>query len=78
MRVLISEFADGKIINEISLETANKKYEESIPGIKKIQPNLLKIFPEKWSNEIYLKGLRREISIVSKDFAFIGAPMILK
>ncbi len=78
MRVLISEFADGEAINEISVETSNKKYEESIPGIRKIQPNLLEIFPEKWSNEIYLNGLRREVSIISKDFAFIGAPMILK
>ncbi|UCG02043.1 MAG: hypothetical protein JSW11_20915 [Candidatus Heimdallarchaeota archaeon] len=78
MRVLISEFAEGKVVNEISLESPNKKYEESTPGIRKIQPNLLKIFPEKWSNEIYLNGLRREISIISKDFAFIGAPLILK
>lgn len=78
MRVLISEFADGKVINEISLESSNRRYEESIPGIRKIQPNLFQIFPEKWSNEIYLNGLRREISIISKDFAFIGAPMILK
>lgn len=78
MRVLISEFGDGKVINEILRETADKKYEESIPGVRKVQSNLLRIFPEKWSNEIYLNGLRREISIISKDFAFIGAPMILK
>jgi hypothetical protein len=78
MRVLISEFADGKVANEILVETFNKKYEESIPGVRKIQSNLLEMFPEKWSNEIYLNGLRREISIISKDFAFIGAPMIMK
>ncbi|MFX0015792.1 MAG: hypothetical protein ACFFB2_01040 [Promethearchaeota archaeon] len=78
MRVLISEFADGEIANEISLESTNKSYEETIPGVRKIRPNLLEVFPEKWSNEIYLDGLRREISIISKDFAFIGAPLILK
>ncbi len=78
MRVLISEFANGDIINEISLEKPNKAYEETIPGIRNIQSNLLQIFPEKWSNEVYLNGLRREIAILSKDFAFIGAPMILK
>lgn len=78
MRILISEFAGGKIINEITLESSNKHYEETIPGIRKISPNLLQIFPEKWSNEVYLNGLRREIAIISKDFAFIGAPMILK
>ncbi|MHA2243562.1 MAG: hypothetical protein ACXADY_01200 [Candidatus Hodarchaeales archaeon] len=78
MRVLIAEFAGGRIVNEISLETANKTYEETIPGIRKIQPNLLQTFPEKWSNEVYLNGLRREIAIISKDFAFIGAPMILE
>ena len=78
MRVLITEFAGGKIVNEISIEKKNKTYEETIPGIRKIQPNLLQTFPEKWSNEVYLNGLRREIGIVSKDFAFIGAPMILK
>lgn len=78
MRVLVSEFADGEVVNEILLENSNNKYEESIPGVRKIQSNLLQIFPEKWSNEIYLNGLRREISIISKDFAFIGAPMILE
>ncbi|MFX1282495.1 MAG: hypothetical protein ACFFB5_02530 [Promethearchaeota archaeon] len=78
MRILISEFAGGSIVNEISLESSNKIYEETIPGIRKISPNLLQIFPEKWSNEVYLNGLRREIAIVSKDFAFIGAPMILE
>ena len=78
MRILISEFADNKIINEISLERPSKTYEKTVPGIRKIQSNLLQIFPEKWSNEVYLDGLRREIANVSKDFAFIGAPMILK
>ena len=78
MRVLISEFANGKIINEIILERQSKTYEETIPGIRKIKPNLLSIFPEKWSNEVYLDGLRREVGVISKDFAFIGAPMILK
>ncbi|UCE14389.1 MAG: hypothetical protein JSV04_04225, partial [Candidatus Heimdallarchaeota archaeon] len=78
MRVLISEFANGEIINEIVLERDNKTYEETIPGIRKINPNLLSVLPEKFANEIYLDGLRREIGVISKDFAFIGAPMILK
>ncbi|MFX0182171.1 MAG: hypothetical protein ACFE95_03725 [Candidatus Hodarchaeota archaeon] len=77
MRVLITKFEDEGINNEIALETPNEEYEEMIPGIRKIQPNLLEIFPEKWSNEVYLNGLRREIATISKDFAFIGAPLIL-
>ena len=75
MRVLISEF--GEIRNEISLESETGNYYETIPGINKIQFDLLKDFPEKWSNEVYLNGLRREISTLAKDFAFIGAPLIL-
>ncbi|MHA2225504.1 MAG: hypothetical protein ACXAC8_09890 [Candidatus Hodarchaeales archaeon] len=78
MRVLISEFANGRIVNEIALESNIKTYEQTLPGVRRIIPNLMQIFPEKWSNEIYLNGLRSEISKISKDFAFIGAPMILK
>ena len=75
MRVLISEF--GEIRNEISLESETGNYNETIPGINKIQFDLLKDFPEKWSNEVYLNGLRSEIANLAKDFAFIGAPLIL-
>jgi hypothetical protein len=78
MRILISKFADGKAFNEISIEKPNEEYEKPIPGIRKIKPSLHDIFPETWRNEIYLKGLRREIATISKDFAFIGAPLILK
>ncbi len=77
MRVLITEFAGGEIINEIALEKSDEVYEETIPGIRKIRSNLLEIFPGIWTNEVYLNGLRREIAVLSKDFAFIGAPMIL-
>ncbi|MHA2039728.1 MAG: hypothetical protein ACW98X_25210 [Promethearchaeota archaeon] len=75
MRILISEF--GNIENKISLESNIQGYQESIPGINSIETDLLNIFPEKWSNEVYLQGLRREIANLSKDFAFIGAPLIL-
>ncbi len=75
MRVLISEFGD--IRNEISLDSKLDNYYQTIPGIRTIQSDLLKIFPEKWSNEVYLQGLRREIANLAKDFAFIGAPLIL-
>ncbi len=78
MRILIADFAEGKVSNEISIEKSNEEYEKPIPGIRKIKPNLHDIFPEKWRNDVYLTGLRREIAAISKDFAFIGAPLILK
>ncbi|MFX0172135.1 MAG: hypothetical protein ACFE9L_09455 [Candidatus Hodarchaeota archaeon] len=77
MRVLISRYTKEDITNEIALEIPNAEYEEKIPGIRNIRSDLLEIFPEKWRNEVYLQGLRREIATISKDFAFIGAPMIL-
>ncbi len=76
MRVLISSFSED-IHNEIALETQKRDYEQSLPGISNIRSDLLKIFPDKWSNELYIKGLKREIGVISKDFAFIGAPLIL-
>jgi hypothetical protein len=78
MRVLICEFFNSIFVNEIALESTNSIYEENIPGIRKIKPNLLEIFPKKWNNEVYLDGLRREVSKISEDFALIGAPMILQ
>ncbi len=75
MRVLISKFSNFS--NEISLETPVETYQETIPGIRRIQPNLLQIFPEKWKNELYISGLKREIAKIAKDFAFIGSPLIL-
>lgn len=78
MRVLISEFYNEIFVNEISIESTNSKYEENIPGVRRIKPNLLEIFPKQWSNEVYLNGLRREVSNIAKDFALIGAPMVLK
>lgn len=78
MRILIAKFADGEVSNEISIEKSNEEYEKPIPGIRNIKPNLHEIFPEMWRNEIYLTGLRREFATISKDFAFIGAPLILK
>ncbi|MHA1992995.1 MAG: hypothetical protein ACW97Z_00475 [Candidatus Hodarchaeales archaeon] len=78
MRVLISEYDNQERINQIAVEKSDVKYELSIPGIKSIKADLLNFFPEKWSNEVYLNGLRREISKIAKDFAFIGAPLILK
>ncbi|MHA1973535.1 MAG: hypothetical protein ACTSW1_11110 [Candidatus Hodarchaeales archaeon] len=77
MRVLVSEF-DGQIKNSIISEKTINTYEESIPGIRNINATLLNVFPDKWKNEIYLGGLKREIAHIAKDFAFIGAPMILK
>lgn len=77
MRVLISSFSNEKIVNEIVLEKSLENYEETIPGIRNIRSDLLEIFPDKWSNELYIKGLKREISTISKDFAFIGAPLLL-
>ncbi len=78
MRVLISEFYNEIFVNEISIESTNSKYEENIPGVRRIKPNLLEIFPKQWSNEVYLNGLRREVSNIAKDFALIGATMVLK
>ena len=66
-----------KIVNEIVLEKSLENYEKTIPGIRNIRSDLLEIFPDKWSNELYIKGLKREISTISKDFAFIGAPLLL-
>jgi len=78
MRVLMCEFYNELFVNEIALESANSKYEENIPGVRRIKPNLLEIFPKQWSNEVYLDGLRHEVSKISEDFALIGAPMILQ
>lgn len=77
MRILISEFFNNIFVNEIALESANSIYEERIPGIRSIKPNLFEIFPKQWSNETYIDGLRKQISRISEDFALIGAPMIL-
>ncbi|MFX0016096.1 MAG: hypothetical protein ACFFB2_13610 [Promethearchaeota archaeon] len=78
MRILISEFFNEIFVNEIAIETPNNIYEENIPGIRRIRPNLLEIFPKQWSNETYIEGLRLEVSKIAEDFALIGAPMILK
>ena len=78
MRVLIAEFYNEIFFNEIAIESSNTVYEEKIPGIRRIKANLLEIFPNQWSNEAYLEGLRREVSKIARDFALIGAPMILK
>ncbi len=78
MRVLVSEFDDEKRVNQIALEKPNPNYEMAIPGIQSINAELLDFFPDKWSNEVYIQGLRREVSRIAKDFAFIGAPLILK
>ena len=77
MRVLICEFFNRIFVNEIAIESTNSLYEEDTPGIRRIKPKLLEIFPEKWNNEVYLDGLRRDVSRISEDFALIGAPMIL-
>ncbi len=78
MRVLMCEFFNRIFVNEIASESTNSIYEENIPGIRRIKSNLLEIFPKKWSNEVYIDGLRREVSRISEDFALIGAPMILQ
>ncbi|MHA1975620.1 MAG: hypothetical protein ACW98F_05735 [Candidatus Hodarchaeales archaeon] len=78
MRVLIAEFDKSNRVNQIALEKTDPLYEISIPGIQSINVDLLDFFPAKWSNEVYVKGLRREIAKIAKDFAFIGAPLILK
>ncbi|MFX0112994.1 MAG: hypothetical protein ACFFB3_00450 [Candidatus Hodarchaeota archaeon] len=78
MRVLISEFWNHIFVNKITLESTNKRYEDNIPGVRRIRPDLLKIFPKQWNNEAYIDGLRRRVSKISKDFANIGAPMLLK
>ncbi|MHA2174591.1 MAG: hypothetical protein ACXAB2_03720 [Candidatus Hodarchaeales archaeon] len=77
LRVLISEYDSKRRINQISIEMENSEYEQTLPGIESINSDLLNFFPEKWRNEVYLQGLRREISKIAKDFAFIGAPLIL-
>ena len=76
MRVLISKF--GEISNKISLESKIKGYSETVPGIKTIDIDLLEIFPEKWSNEVYLQGLRREIANLSKDFFILASAKAVK
>ena len=77
MRILISEFHNNVFVNEITIESSNSIYEENIPGVRRIKPNLLEIFPKQWRNETYLEGLRNEVAKISEDFAKIGAPMIL-
>ena len=78
MRVLMCEFNNKIFVNEIASEFVDNAYEENIPGIRRIKPNLLEIFPKVWTNEVYINGLRRHISKISRDFATIGAPMIIK
>jgi hypothetical protein len=78
MRVLVSEFDQENRINQIALERPDPKYEFPLPGIRSINAELLDFFPDKWSNEVYINGLRKEVSRIAKDFAFIGAPLILK
>ncbi len=78
MRVLISDFFNGIFVNEIALESTNSIYEENIPGVRQIKSNLLDIFPKQWGNKVYLEGLRREVSKIAKDFALIGAPLIIQ
>jgi hypothetical protein len=77
MRILMCEFFNEIFVNEIAVESPNEIYEENIPGVRRIKSNLLEIFPKPWSNEVYLEGLKREVAIIAKDFALIGAPMIL-
>ena len=78
MRILISEFFNEIFVNEIAIETANSTYEKNIPGIRRIKPNLLDIFPKQWSNEAHLNGLREEVAKIANDFVSIGVSMILK
>ncbi|WP_455463434.1 hypothetical protein [Candidatus Hodarchaeum mangrovi] len=78
MRVLMCEFFNEIFLNEIAIESKNTTYEENIPGIRRIKPNLMKIFPKPWRNEDFLNGLHHEVSQIAEDFALIGAPMILK
>ena len=78
MRVLVAEFQDKRRKNQILIEKPDTEYERTIPGIKSIENDLLECFPEKWKNEMYIKGLRREVAKVAKDFAFTGASLILK
>jgi len=78
MRILIAEFHDKQRINQIVIEKAHPEYERTIPGIQSIPNDLLEIFPSKWKNELYLNGLRRDIAKVAKDFAFIGASLLLR
>ncbi len=78
LRVLISDYASDARRNQIAIERPNPEYENTIPGVSTIETDLLDFFPEKWTNEVYLQGLRQEIAKIAKDFAFIGAPLILK
>jgi hypothetical protein len=78
MRVLLAEYEDKQRINQILIEREDSEYERTIPGIQSIKNDLLYCFPDKWKNEMYLRGLRREVAKVAKDFAFIGASLILK
>lgn len=78
MRVLILEYDVKERVNQISIENQNDEYKRTIPGIQSINSDLLEFFPEKWKNEVYLQGLRKDISKLAKDFAFIGSPLILK
>ena len=77
LRVLISHYALGERRNQIAIEKPDPSYENTIPGINAIKSDILEFFPEKWTNEIYLQGLRREIAKIAKDFAFIGAPLLI-
>lgn len=76
MRVLMSEFFNKIFVNELTIEMTDAQYEEDIPGIRRIKPNLLEIFPKQWSNEAYLKGLRQQVCKISEDFTSIGIPLI--
>jgi len=78
MRVLLADYEENQRINQILIEKEDSEYERTIPGIQSIENDLLDCFPDKWKNEMYLRGLRREIAKVAKDFAFIGASLILK
>jgi hypothetical protein len=75
MRVLVSEY--DNISNEIIIENPDPAFEITIPGIRRNRPILRQVFPSKWSNNLYLRGIRREIATIAKDFAYIGAPLIL-
>jgi hypothetical protein len=78
IRVLISDYALSEYTNQIAIEKPNPDYERTTPGISAIKPNLLDFLPEMWTNEVYLNGLRREVAKIAKDFAFIGASLIIK
>ncbi|MFW9778583.1 MAG: hypothetical protein ACFFE8_06980 [Candidatus Heimdallarchaeota archaeon] len=75
MRVLVSGY--GNISNEIIVENPDPRYELTIPGIRRTRAALRDVFPSQWSNKQYLQGIKRETATIAKDFAYIGAPMIL-